>query len=143
MVASPGFCRGEPIFRALLVQFGADDHAIVIATHHIALDLPHTQNFFTELLAVYDAFRSGRPSPLPDLSVQYADYARWRRETGQGPEFEAHRDYWRRQMVGATPLKLPFSRSPPAQRTAETHAVALPLDGSVFDNFEISPASSR
>ncbi len=110
---------------------------LFIATHHIALDLPHTQQFYREVLTVYDAFVAGQSSPLAELTVQYADYARWRRQKNGGARTSTrHREYWRRQMSGAKPIELPLSRLPPAERTADMHRVLLPLKASIFDDIE-------
>ena len=79
-----------------------------------------------ELAALYAAFAAGRPSPLPALPVQYADYAVWQREWLQGEVLEAQLAYWREQLAGAPPaLELPTDRPRPAGADASAGA-ALP-----------------
>ena len=74
--------------------------------------------FYRELTALYAALSSGRPSPLPPLPIQYADYAAWQRDFLQGETLETQRAYWRRALAGAPlALDLPTDRPRPAVRT--------------------------
>jgi alpha-ketoglutarate-dependent taurine dioxygenase len=68
-----------------------------------------------EVAALYEAFAAGRPSPLPDLAIQYADFARWQRDWMQGEILEKHLAYWRHQLGSSPPeLQLPTDRPRPA-----------------------------
>ncbi|HEX8903784.1 MAG TPA: condensation domain-containing protein, partial [Longimicrobiaceae bacterium] len=84
-----------PLFRATLLRLAAQEHALVFCVHHIVNDAWSFKLVLDELTVLYGAFRNGRPSPLPDLPVQYADYAAWQRAGGQGAE-EWRVAYWRR-----------------------------------------------
>src|SRR6185437_12739337 len=66
-----------PLFRARLIRLGVDEHVLLYTMHHIVSDAWTRGIFNRELGALYEAFASGRPSPLPDLPIQYADYAEW------------------------------------------------------------------
>src|SRR5207253_238654 len=68
-----------------------------------------------ELATLYGAFAQGEPSPLPELPIQYADFAVWQREWLRGERLEEQLDYWRRQLAGIPgALELPYDRPRPA-----------------------------
>jgi hypothetical protein len=82
--------------------------------HHIASDGTSRGVLFDELSALYNAFVAGRPSPLPDLPIQYGDYALWQEEWLRGDVLRREVDWWREQLVGAsTLLELPTDRPRP------------------------------
>jgi amino acid adenylation domain-containing protein len=109
-----------PLQRIVLVRQSPDEHVAVLATHHSVSDAWSTGILIRELAALYRAHVEGRPSPLSDLPVQYADFAWWQRQWLQGEVLEAHLDFWRRQLEGAPPLlALPTDRPRPA--VASTH----------------------
>jgi hypothetical protein len=73
--------------------------------------------FFGELATLSAAFSKGEPSPLPDLPIQYADYAGWQRDRLQGEALEVQLDYWKQRLSGMAPvLDFPFDRPRPALR---------------------------
>ncbi|HVR96839.1 MAG TPA: condensation domain-containing protein, partial [Thermoanaerobaculia bacterium] len=74
-----------PLFRMVLMQLGDEDFVLPSCFHHIIIDWVSFYSFTTELTVVYEAFREGRPSPLPELPVQYPDYAEWQRERLSDP----------------------------------------------------------
>src|SRR5438128_7504546 len=106
-----------PLFRAMLVRLADDDHVLVLTMHHIVSDGWSLGVLFRELAVLYEAFASGHPSPLPELPLQYADYAQWQRDWLQGEALEELLGYWRNQFVGAPAvLELPTDRPrPPVQ----------------------------
>jgi len=75
--------QGSPL-RALLIRLGSEDHILQIVIHHIAADGWSKAVLFGELGALYPAFADDRPSPLPELPVQYGDFAEWQRSWLQG-----------------------------------------------------------
>src|SRR5207302_9803099 len=68
-----------PLLRVTLLRLGAEDHVLVVVLHHIVSDGWSTGVLIEELTRLYTAFAEGRPSPLPELPVQYADFAAWQR----------------------------------------------------------------
>src|SRR5947207_9699625 len=79
--------------------------------------------FFHEWVTLYEAFRNDQPSSLPDLPLQYADFARWQREGLAGEGLEESLGYWKQQLEGApSDLKLPFAHSNPV---LPTHRCAI------------------
>ncbi|PYX84613.1 MAG: non-ribosomal peptide synthetase, partial [Acidobacteria bacterium] len=93
-----------PIMRVALLRLSADDHVLLLSIHHIASDGWSTVIFIRELGILYEAFRKGQPSPLPDLPIQYADYAVWQRHWLQGEVLEKQLSYWREQLHGVPPV---------------------------------------
>ena len=69
-----------PLFRAALLRLGGEDHVLLLSMHHVVSDGWSMGVLFRELSALYAAYREGGESPLPELAVQYADYAVWQRE---------------------------------------------------------------
>jgi amino acid adenylation domain-containing protein len=118
-----------PLFRARLVRLATDDHALLAAVHHAVADGWSMGIFRHELLALYDAFRQGLPSPLPALPVTYAGFAAWQRAWLDGDELERQLAYWRHALAGApTLLELPLDRPRPARQShrGAVHAFAIP-----------------
>ena len=118
-----------PLFRAALVQLSQEEHILVVVMHHIITDGWSLGVFTRELEALYAAFSEGKPSPLPDLPVQYADYAAWQRERLQGEVLEGQVAYWKEQLAGElTQLQLPTDRPRPAVQThrGARHGFDLP-----------------
>ncbi len=102
-----------PIIRGRLWKVGHDDHVLLLVMHHIVSDAWTAAILFDELEALYGAFSAGRPSPLPELPVQYADYSVWQREFLSGERLRAEIAWWARQLEGAPPaltLRTDFPR---------------------------------
>ncbi|MGD2148762.1 MAG: condensation domain-containing protein, partial [Anaerolineae bacterium] len=107
-----------PLLRAGLLRLGEEDHVLLLNMHHIVSDEWSSGIFYRELATLYEAYCSGRPSPLPELPIQYADFAIWQRDWLQGEVLEAQLSYWREQLGGAPALlELPTDRPRLAQQT--------------------------
>ena len=108
-----------PLLRIRLVRSAAEDHALFLTMHHIISDGWSSGVLSRELAALYEGFSQGRRARLPELPVQYPDYAAWQRARLQGERLEELVGYWRGQLAGAPPLlELPADRQRPAVRTA-------------------------
>ena len=103
--------------RLTLFTLAPDDHALVVAMHHIASDAWSVTAFIRELAALYEAFSSAGPSPLADLRVQYADFASWQHERQSDGTLDRQREYWARTLADAPTLQLPADRPRPAFQT--------------------------
>ncbi len=100
-----------PLFRAVLLAAGPLEHAGLFNMHHVTGDGWSWIVLVREIAALYTAFVEGRPSPLPELPLQYSDFAAWQRGRLQGMALEEELAYWRRQLGGAPPpLRLPTDR---------------------------------
>ncbi|MFL5382416.1 MAG: amino acid adenylation domain-containing protein, partial [Longimicrobiaceae bacterium] len=107
-----------PLFRAALVRLSDEEHVLLLTMHHIVSDGWSMGVLFRELSALYQAYREGRESPLPELGVQYADYAAWQREHLQGEVLEGELAYWRERLADAPALlELPTDHPRPAVQT--------------------------
>ncbi len=116
--ASFDLLRG-PLFRATLLLLASGEHHLLLAMHHIAGDGWSIEVLLAELSALYQAFAARRPSPLPELALQYADYAAWQRRWLAGPLMDAQLAYWRGRLAGAPEaLDLPTDKPRPAVETS-------------------------
>ncbi|HET7695315.1 MAG TPA: amino acid adenylation domain-containing protein [Vicinamibacterales bacterium] len=120
-----------PLFRATLVQIEAEDCLLILNAHHVVFDGSSAGVLMRELAAIYDAFRSGQPSPLPPPALQYADFAVWQRRHLDAGTLQPSLDYWSRSLAGVPPLDLPADRPRPAVQTSrgavESLLVPAPL----------------
>ncbi|MFP2903721.1 non-ribosomal peptide synthetase [Pyxidicoccus sp. 3LFB2] len=122
-----------PLLSATLVRFCAREHVLLLVVHHIVSDGWSTSVFVRELTTLYNALAQGRPSPLPELSLQYADFAVWQRQWLQGEILTSQLGYWRRQLEGSdTPLNLPTDRPRPRVRTHAGGKYAFRVDAAVL-----------
>ena len=104
-----------PPIRAKLFALGETEHVLLVVIHHIATDGWSMGVLQRELGALYEAFAPGRPPPLPELPVQYADYAAWQRAWLSGEVLERQLAYWKAHLAGApAALELPTDRPRPA-----------------------------
>ncbi len=118
-----------PLSRFVLVRLAPGEHLLLVNVHHVVSDGWSLGLFFHELSVLYEAFLGGLPSPLPELPIQYPDFAVWQRDWLQGAVLEEHLAYWRRQLAGSPPaLELPTDRVRPAVQThrGEMLRVELP-----------------
>ncbi|HEX8694997.1 MAG TPA: amino acid adenylation domain-containing protein, partial [Longimicrobium sp.] len=107
-----------PLFRATLLRLGGEDHVLLLSMHHVVSDGWSMGVLFRELSALYGAYREGRESPLPELPVQYADYAVWQREQLAGEVLDRQLAYWKERLAGAPELlELPTDHPRPAVQT--------------------------
>jgi amino acid adenylation domain-containing protein/FkbM family methyltransferase len=116
-----------PLLRAELLRLGDIEHVLLFAMHHIISDGWSSAVLLREVAALYEAFSAGVPSRLPELSVQYADYAMWQRDWLQGEVLADHLAYWRQQLAGAPALELPTDRPHPAVQTFNGAAISFAL----------------
>ncbi len=107
-----------PLLRTTLLRLREEEHVLLLSMHHIVSDSWSLGIFIRELIALYTAYAAGQPSPLPELPIQYADYAHWQREWLQNEVLERLATYWK-QRLSAMPsmLELPTDRPRPAIQT--------------------------
>jgi amino acid adenylation domain-containing protein len=109
---------GGPLLRTMLLRLSEQEHIMVLVMHHIISDEWSLRIFVGELGALYEVFSAGRPSPLPDLPIQYGDFAHWQRQWQQGEVLENHLAYWKHHLAGAPPvLALPTDHPRPAMQS--------------------------
>ncbi|MHC1763528.1 MAG: amino acid adenylation domain-containing protein [Verrucomicrobiia bacterium] len=99
------------LIRASLFQVNPDEHVLLLTLHHIVCDEWSLRVLFRELTMLYEAERAGRTCALPDLPIQYADFAMWQREMLQGRWLEKELNFWKEALENAPPrLQLPVDR---------------------------------
>ena len=107
-----------PLLRVKLLRLDEQEHVALLTMHHIVSDGWSQAVFIKEVARLYEAYRRGAESPLPELKVQYADFAVWQRGWLQGEELEKQLAYWRKQLSAPLPvLELPADRARPAEQT--------------------------
>ncbi|HEX8695423.1 MAG TPA: non-ribosomal peptide synthase/polyketide synthase, partial [Longimicrobium sp.] len=101
-----------PVLRCTLLRLGAADSVVLFTLHHIASDAWSSKLLRAEVTALYGAWVRGEPSPLPELPVQYADYAVWQRRWLEGEVLDRQLAYWKERLAGAPAvLELPTDRA--------------------------------
>ncbi|HSF40688.1 MAG TPA: amino acid adenylation domain-containing protein [Thermoanaerobaculia bacterium] len=116
--AHPFDLAAGPLLRAGLLRLGEGEHLLLATLHHIVSDGWSMGILIRELGAAYQALAAGTSPVLPELPVQYADWAVWQRQWLQGDVLEAQLAYWRRQLGGdVAVLELPADRPRPAVAT--------------------------
>ncbi len=134
--------QNGPLLRTKLLRLGPADHVLLVTTHHIAFDGWSRRILVSELAALYQAFCAGLPSPLPELPLQYADYAVWQRNYLQGQNLGRLLDYWKGQLADApATLDLPTDRPRPAVQSFRGAAKPFALPDTLSD--EVVRATRR
>src|SRR5215212_6743997 len=118
-----------PMVRGRLIRLEEEEHALLITMHHIVSDAWSMDVFIRELSVLYGAFVRGEQDPLPELGVQYADYAVWQRQWMEGEMLRQQGEYWERTLSGApTLLELPTDHPRPAEQEYAGGWVRVELD---------------
>jgi hypothetical protein len=100
-----GFDLAEgPLQRAGLIRTADDEHVYYVVVHHIVFDGTSMGNYFRELTTLYGAYATGRPSPLPEVALQYPDLATWQAEQLDAGTWDGDLRYWRDRLSGTVPL---------------------------------------
>jgi amino acid adenylation domain-containing protein len=116
-IERPFDLSSDLMLRAALLRLGEQDHILLLLTHHVASDGWSRGILFAELGALYEAFHAAQPAPLPELPIQYADFAAWER-TWLADHLGEHLAYWKERLAGAPELlELPTDRPRPANQS--------------------------
>ena len=123
-----------PLMRTSLIRLGHTEYAFLLSMHHIISDGWCRYVFFKELTILYESFLSGKPSPLPELPIQYADYAVWQLEYLQGKVLEEQISYWKQKLSNLSPLILPLDKPRPVFQSFQGSHEIVELSKSLSDN---------
>ncbi len=104
----------EPLLRVTLLRLDEAEHILLLNMHHIVSDGWSIGVLVQEIAALYTAFTNNQPSPLPQLKIQYADFAQWQRQSLQGEVLETQLAYWRKKLDNISILNLPTDKPRPA-----------------------------
>ncbi|MDF5726641.1 MAG: amino acid adenylation domain-containing protein [Rhizonema sp. PD38] len=104
-----------PLLRVKLLKLSETEYVLLLVMHHIVSDAKSCGIFVQEIAVLYEAFLAGKVSPLPDLSIQYIDFAYWQRQWLQQSELKEQLAYWKQQLANLPPaLALPTDKPRPA-----------------------------
>ncbi|MCP4658974.1 MAG: non-ribosomal peptide synthetase, partial [bacterium] len=121
-----------PLLRGSLLRLGPRDHVVCLTMHHIISDGWSMGILVREMIELYLAFRAGKPSPLPELAVQYADFAVAQQQWLRGETLERLVAYWRERLGSPPPvLRLPADRPRPARMTTRGASWPVTVDSSL------------
>lgn len=125
---------GQAPVRAWLARLGPDDHVFGVVVHHIAFDRESLALLAAEVSTAYRRLRSPEEPALPELPVQYADFAVWQTEHTEGERFERDVAYWRRTLSDVPPvLELPADHERPAEPTYRAGEVPVLVPAATAD----------
>ncbi|HEX6716237.1 MAG TPA: amino acid adenylation domain-containing protein, partial [Pyrinomonadaceae bacterium] len=116
----------SPLLRVGLLRLGAQTHVALVSMHHIISDGWSMGVLVEEIATLYEEFVNGNPSPLPELPVQYADFAKWQREWLKGDALTDQLEYWKEQLHDAPLLQLRTDR--PRPQVYSSKGSILPID---------------
>jgi Condensation domain/Phosphopantetheine attachment site len=115
------------LFRAVLIKLGTEEFIFSMTMHHIISDAWSQGVLMREFQSLYTAFKEGVDSQLPELELQYADFAVWQRNWLQGEVLDHHQSYWRQKLSGLKRLELPTDYPRLANRTPQGQSIAFSL----------------
>jgi amino acid adenylation domain-containing protein len=121
----------DALLRVKLLRLEQTRSILLLTLHHIVADGWSLGVLMNEIAALYSAFASNRPSPLPELTIQYADFAHWQRECLQGDVLDRQLGYWQQQLDGISVLNLPTDRPRLAAQTYQGARYPLQLSKSL------------
>src|ERR687887_203124 len=132
-IRAPYDLERGPLVRLQLVRLADEDHLLVLGLHHTCADGWSRPIFWRDLAAYYNAHLTGRPAEVPELPLQFGDFAVWQRRLVESPEFEPHLDYWIERLRGLQPLELVTDRPRPTTPTFESDSITTALEREVLD----------
>jgi amino acid adenylation domain-containing protein len=106
-----------PLIRTALIKMDEAEYVFILSMHHIISDGWSRFVFFNELITIYEALSKGEDPVLPDLPIQYADFAVWQRDYLQGEVLQRHLNFWKETLSDLPMLELPTDKSRPALQT--------------------------
>ncbi|MEH2433564.1 MAG: amino acid adenylation domain-containing protein [Nostoc sp.] len=126
------------LLRTTLLQLSSEEHIFLLNLHHILCDDWSLSVLFEELSVLYQAFSTGNPSPLPDLAIQYADFAVWQRQWLQGEILNNKLAYWQQHLSGSLPiLELPTDYPRPLEPTYQGARQSVVIPKSLTDALNV------
>ncbi|WP_230961076.1 condensation domain-containing protein, partial [Burkholderia cepacia] len=126
-----------PLIRGVLVRLQSDEHVLLVTMHHIVSDGWSIAVLIREVGALYAAFSSRQPDPLPPLPVQYPDYSQWQRQWLSGDTLQRQLSYWSKQLTGSPVLlNLPTDRPRPNVQSYAGGIVSLNIDATLTSHLQ-------
>jgi amino acid adenylation domain-containing protein len=116
-----------PLIRVQLVRLGDEEHILLVTVHHIICDNWSLQVFRQELAVLYEEYSHGRPTPLPEVSMQFIDFVCWQREALRRGFFREQLAYWKKHLSGRVPM-LEFQKHGKRQRRLSFRTATRPIE---------------
>ena len=126
----------DPVLRATLLRLGSEEHVLLLVFHHIVFDGWSARVFRDELASLYREFRAGTSPLLPELPIQYADFAHWQRQRVAGELLERQLLYWKQQLRGCVPVDLPTDRPRPSVQSHRGGCIQICLTEPLTDSLK-------
>ncbi|MGI8715866.1 MAG: condensation domain-containing protein [Solirubrobacteraceae bacterium] len=134
--------RHGPLVRPRLIRFPGEEHRLYLGLHHLIFDgVSVYRVLLPELVALYDAFCAGRPSPLPEPPTQYADYARWEQQWITEPKFARRLGHWRSHLSDIPEHSLPLDHPRPPTPRLGGGVLPMSVPGETVDRLREVGAS--
>ena len=128
----------SPLLRCTLFDLGYEDYILVNVFHHIIIDGWSKGILFKELSEFYQALLGNSTVDLPELTIQYADFAVWQRQWLQGEILENQLNYWKKQLTAAPPLlELPTDKPRPANPNFRGHSISFQIDSELTEKLKL------
>ncbi|TRV43485.1 MAG: amino acid adenylation domain-containing protein [Microcystis panniformis Mp_MB_F_20051200_S9] len=128
----------SPLLRCTLFDLGYENYILVNVFHHIIIDGWSKGILFKELSKFYQAFLSNSTVDLPELAIQYADFAVWQRQWLQGEILENQLNYWKKQLTAAPPLlELPTDKPRPANPNFRGHSISFQINSELTEKLKL------
>ena len=137
LIMTPFDLAKDHMLRAHLILLDTDVSVLVLTMHHIASDGWSVSIVINELAAYYEAFTSGKTLQLPDLTIQYADFAIWQREQLTPVLLDKQLSYWKKQLSGTEPLQLPADFQRPAMQSKNAASYAFVIKPEILEQLHI------
>lgn len=123
-----------PLFRIILYRLSDSEHVLFFMVHHIAFDGWSFRVLLTELTEIYEATIENRSISLPELSIQYADYAHWHQQQLSGDSIKNQMDYWLENLSGELPiLNMPADFPRPAEQSVKGSIETMHIEPSTVN----------
>ncbi|XLS29452.1 amino acid adenylation domain-containing protein [Flavobacteriaceae bacterium M23B6Z8] len=137
-VDRPFDLSGDYMLRACLykLEYAEDQYVLACVLHHIASDGWSTGLLINEFTELYESFTNNKTPDLPELVIQYKDYAIWQRSYIEGPVLEDQLAYWEEKLNGTTPLALPTDYPRPAIQSSEGDSISFSIDKSMVSDLQ-------
>src|SRR5262249_31569178 len=125
-----------PLVRAILFRVAEDDHTIMLTLHHLITDFVSYDLVDNEFFAIYEAFSRGLPSPLPELPVQFGDFAYWLDQWMKSEEAARQTEYWLRKLADMPRLDLVTDMPRPHTRSFSAVRLVWYLPETLWTQFK-------
>lgn len=141
-ISRPFDLSSDYMLRAHLVNCGNEEHVLILVIHHIASDGWSISLLVDDLAELYNAVQEGRPSTLPQLPIQYADYAIWQREFLSGDYLSDQLTWWEQHLQGIEPIQLPVDYPRPSVQSNRGSRYSYQIEKALADDLKTLSTTS-